>query len=434
MSLTTGTISRQFGDFSIQLDGSGFPTSGTIRPLSLPTISQDFDTQEDITDISQVYINTSSITLEFMDEIYDPNPSTSTSLIEEIEGLSTTQFITIQVTTPNGTDYFLALKSNCEYDWRRRSVTIQADAALRYETEVTSYTNSGVTITANNQSSDNLTSWSIGANETVMFVKDIINQFLRTQGSSPTTVIVGHNLDYDFGDNFNGASEDEALLRIPPSTYAEAQDIALRWAVAECAFIGSMMGYAYYVRRDFNTDTTVDSQATTVTISASDLTSYGFEFNDRSIRQYLYDLDIYYWENRAGQNGGYALTTTEDVNGSQNVTFDYDIGVNSSDEIYYGLKYDLVSDLRWELVDASITVAGLSGLGSTSRTAYEAIVGIDQSFKVSFEILGIDTLKPFQFITFDTDIHPILNNEKVRPSKLEYDLENNLIRGEGYII
>ena len=81
-----------------------------------------------------------------------------------------------------------------------------------------------------------------------------------------------------------------------------------------------------------------------------------------------------------------------------------------------------------------MTQARIDEVGGDSKESYENALGIVSSYQVTFDIFGVGSLKPYQYIEFQNDIHPALNGKKVRASYLEYDLENDLIKGEGYII
>ena len=60
---------------------------------------------------------------------------------------------------------------------------------------------------------------------------------------------------------------------------------------------------------------------------------------------------------------------------------------------------------------------------------------MEQSFSVDFEIFGVNTLKPFQYLNLaSSGIHPAINGKKIRPTQLEYNLEDDTVKGKGYII
>lgn len=406
---STANVVRQFGIFSAEIQmGSGSVVNRDMSVANLPVITQDFDIQEESEDINEFKVNLSDITIKIFDGL-----SEGESLFSYIEALSNSDTIRIKVITTignfTGTDVFISSKSACKYDWRSRTVEITGTAALRRDVLVTGYSISSKT------SSDG---W--------VAPKDLITQFLLTQGISPTIKIIGHFFDYDVT-NLNGQPQDNPKYLVLPSTsvdtYNEAQLKFLRLSVIEAAVIGTMMGYAFYVRRNYVEDVS-DNYAQ---ISADDLENFGIEFNARNVRNVDYDFNFTDQTGTARYN-----PSTQTINSS---------GVQDLDVAYGAGGYKTVqwdgSD-SFDEIDVSLegymTQAMINEVGGNTKESYENALGIVSSYQVTFDIFGVGSLKPYQYIEFQNDIHPALNGKKVRASYLEYDLENDLIKGEGYII
>lgn len=405
---STGTISRSFGNFSAQIEmGSGTLVERDMSLASMPTIAQDFDLQEETADINELKINLSDITIKIFDGL-----SEGESLFSYIEALALSDTIQIQVTTPSGTDYFISSKASCKYDWRARTVELTGQAALRFDVEVTGYS------ILDKTSGDG---W--------VAPYDVIQKFLSTQGASPTLKIIGSYFDnYDVTDLNSIPIDDPKYLVLPSTsvnTYAEGKTSFLRLSVIESAMIGTMMGYAFYVRRNFNSTSNPDHYAS---ISASDLKNFGVEFNQRSVRNIDYDFRF---EDQTGQP---TYTFSDTINSA---------GAQDLDILYVAAGYRSVEwdGSNWVEVEFGNPSAleigspdGITTIGSNAKDSYHNALGIESSYKVDFEIFGIRTLNPYQFIEFANDIHPTVNGKKVRPSYLEYDLQNDVVKGEGYII
>jgi hypothetical protein len=418
LNASTGSVTRQFGTYSAQinLDIDGSSVSTGLKLLNIPKISLDADVQDDVSDIEEFKVNLSEITIEAVDRL-----SNGDSLIEYISELNNSQTIQVQSTVNGGTDYFIAQKTDCSYDWEKRTVKIKAVAALRYDVEVTNYDISSYLLTSE---------W--------VPLKTIVREFLSSQGSSPTTVIMGSYFDLDYEDLDTPAeavtySPVIAVSQADCNTYTEAQRLTLRLSINEGAMIGSMLGYSYYVRRNYATDTTVDSQDTTQIISASDLKSWGIKFSSRNVNQYLAKVTFQDQFGNAGDNNG-----TETINsyGTQNISIEPPV-VDTLKSIEFTLdtNSDSTPDAWQESsVSSALDSSDYSTILDRMEDSYKKALNIEEGYSIEFEILGIDKLLPFQFITFDTDIDSSVNGKKVRPSKLEYDLENNIIKGHGYII
>ena len=407
---STGTIQRSFGNFSAQIEmGSGTIVERDMSLKSLPTLTQDFDLQEETADINEIKINLSDITIKIFDGL-----SEGESLFSYIQALELSDTIQIQVTTPSGTDYFVSSKGSCKYDWRSRTVDITGQAALRFDVQIDGYSIVDKT---------SLDGW--------VAPYDLIQKFLSTQGASPTLKIIGSYFDtYDVS-TLNGTPIDDPRYLVFPDTsvtsYAQAKSAFLRLSVIEAAMIGTMMGYAFYVRRNFNSESNDDHFAS---ISASDLKNFGVEFNQRSVRNIDYDFRF---EDQTGQPV-YTFSDVINSSGSQDLDIAY---------ISYGYKTVEYNDVLGEYVevafgeDSALEIGspdGITTIGSNAKDSYHNALGIQSSYKVDFEIFGVTTLKPYQFISFASDIHPTVNGKKIRPSYLEYDLQNDVVKGEGYII
>ena len=415
LTVNTGNVTRQFGTFSSQVSMTHTSdVTTTMKLANMPKISQDFDVQDDVNDLSEFRVNISEISITIFDELGNGN-----SLFTYINALSLSDTIQIQVTTPSGTDYFIATKSSCEYDWQARKVSIKAQAALRYDVQVTNYDTSSFE-----------TSGETNADDGLIVSTDVIRAFLEAQGSSPTVKILGH---------FSSVTKSNITsLPIDPApryiifdgqyvdTYSEGQDITLKLSIVEGAVVGAMMGYSFYVRRNFNSTSDSDYYAQ---IGSSDLKSFGVSFNERHIRNF--DSVLAIQDNINGAQISTATTEVIDATGAQDIDISYFV------PDMHTVFFNPSPVAKWQLATtgaSALSQSDMDDISDDARDSYKKSLGITSSYSVDFEIFGISTLKPYQFIQFDSDIHPTINSKKVRPSYLEYDLESDTIKGEGYII
>lgn len=415
LTVNTGNVTRQFGTFSAQISMTHTSdVTTTMKLANMPKISQDFDVQEEVNDLSELRINIAEVSITIFDELGNGN-----SLFTYIDALGLSDTIQIQVTTPTGTDYFIATKSSCEYDWFARKISIKAQAALRYDVQVTNYDTSSYE-----------TSGETNADDGLIVSSDVIRSFLEAQGSSPTVKILGH---------FSSVTKSNITsipIDPPPryiifdgqyvDTYAEGQDVVLKLSIVEGAVVGAMMGYAFYVRRNFASTSDSDYYAQ---IGSSDLKSYGVSFNDRHVRNFNSTLAIQ--DNIDGAQISTATNEVIDSTGAQDITIGYYV------PDMHTVFFNPSPVAKWQLAttgSSALSQSDMDDISSDARDSYKKSLGITSSYSVEFEIFGIGTLKPYQFIQFDSGIHPTINSKKVRPSYLEYDLESDTIKGEGYII
>lgn len=416
LTVNTGNVARQFGTFSAQISMTHTSdVTTTMKMANMPKISQDFDVQEEVDDITEFRTNLSEVSLDVFDELGNGD-----SLFTYIDALGLSDTIQVQITTPSGTDYFITTKASCEYDWFSRKISIKAQAALRYSVQVTNYDISSYE-----------TSGETNADDGLIVSTDVITAFLEAQGSAPTVKILGHFSIVTKSDITSIPTPTTTRYLIFDSqyvnTYAEGQDVVLKLSIIEGAVVGAMMGYAFYVRRNFASTSSSDYYAQ---IGSSDLKSFGVSFNDRHVRNF--DSVLAIQDNIDGAQISTSETEEIDATGAQDISINYFVP-----DMHTAFFDTTESPQKWELATtgaSALSQSDMDDISDDARDSYKKSLGITSSYSVDFEIFGISTLKPYQFIQFDSGIHPTINSKKVRPSYLEYDLESDTIKGEGYII
>ena len=429
---STGNVTRRFGTFSaeVQIVGSGVSTATTTMLMAkMPKISQDFDVQESSEDISKFRVNLSKISISIFDKLGNGN-----LLFTTINQMADNDTIQIKITVPTGSDFFIGTKAGCKYDRVSRKVTIEAQAAIRYDVQITNYgTGTGNTL-------DGLvTSATSSTDANLITSSDAIKGFLLSQGSSPTTKIIGHKFTETFSSFSTAPVDGTKILGYNVSlisTYANAQTNILTNSIIEGAFVGSMMGFAFYVRRNFKSDSDSDHFAT---LSASNLQDFGTSFNKRNVKSFNTTLALK--DNGLSSSSVFSEVVSETVSavGTQ------DIILTVQNNNLNTIKY---SSSKWQLLSGSSTVgdsalsdAIIEDISTQARDSYKKSLGIATAnnpnktpFLITLKIFGIGTLRPYQFIRFGSDIHPSVNGLDARPSMLEYDLENDIINCEAYLI
>ena len=435
IQLTTGTVTRQFGTYSMQIDLptiTGF-SSTSFKLANMPTIEQDFDLQYESEDLSEIRVNLSEITFEVFDRIGDGK-----SFLNLVSNMDVNDAMTIQSTVNGRTDYFIAKRENCEYDWLKRSVTVKAIAALRYDVVVQNYAiDAGDVITGTAADGITTRQW--------VLPQDVLNTFLDVQGSNVTKIVLGRSAFANYTSPRQGQLERNLGFKYSDVlSYENAQNTILKLSVIEGAMMGSMLGYAFYVVRNYDTDTTYNGENTKASISADDIEDYKiipFEWN---VREYdtLFRVTNEYGE-PAPADTSPNLYVEKTIN---------ELGIGDLD-IRYRLR-DIV-EFRWvaansqyeELFDNSSPTpritADLLGwnehLRDNTREVYAYALGVqdddyDVRYRLDLTIFGIESVLPFQFIEFGTGISPFVDSKKLRPSKMSYDLEANKVSIEGYFI
>ena len=436
LTINSPSVSYPYGTVSITilLEASSDATT-TMNLLSMPVIAQDFDVQDTAKDLSTFRYNLSTINLSIFDDLGD-----GTKLFTAINNLGTNDVIRIKITnnifdSTNRTDFFVSTRGDCSFDRVKRTITMEGRAALRYDVEVTSFSTSGLVTTD-------------GAASTAGLItsKDAILAFLKSQGdSSVSTKIIGHRFTDTISELGQGNTPFKTLgldAATHYNTYAKAQTHVLKFGIIEGAFIGSMLGFSFYVRRNFQDTSTSDNFKN---ISASDLRDFGISFDLRNVKNFNTTFAIQ--DNGISGQPQISASVTEAINsrGSQDIILS--VAVDDMNTLFNDISDSSKTKLLSSgaegdsAINADTFTNSTTGISVNARTSYKKSLGIgannldnDNRFLITFEILGLNTLRPYQFINFQNDIHPSVNGKKARASLLEYDFENNIIKGEAYLI
>lgn len=437
-TLSTGTIARQFGNYALEIvfDSTSSLTT-SIKLATMPSIRQDMDLQVEFSDISEIKMNLTDIEFTVFDQIGNGD-----SLIEKISALGVGDAIRIKSTIgASGTDYFLATRSTCTYDWESRSVTIKATSAFRYDNVITSYDPSAYELTS-------------GGADSWILPRDLIKSFLKSQGNNPNAFIVGSFFEdtAEGGDTGLGNQYGFQYDYVDTGDYLRAQDTVLKLSVMEGAIVGCAKGDAFYVRRNFTGTTIPDFVLIDpyTTISADDIESYELLTNERSIRNYD---TVFFFEDQHNQPtvGTYTITDEVSAFGAYDVNLDYRFLKSSPPSIDTIVK-DSISG-NWGTLASGTSNTLINSVNvharDNARKSYASALGIHQSyglggsdpdveynnmFTMSLTFFDINKFRPFQYIQFGTDISPFVNGRKLRPSSFEYDLQANKVNIEGYFI
>ena len=418
ITIDTGSVTRQFGSFQcvIQFDViTPSDVSTTMKMAVMPKLSQKFDLQEEAESVTDFKMNSSKASIEIFDEL-----GNGESLFERINDLDNNDKIKIKIVVNGGVDYYISTKQQCEYSWRERKVKIDGQSAYRYSVFLPQE------IASETFSINNYLINEVGDTRYAP-LKSVIRAFLDGQGDSPTTVIIGSAFNVDVDDvdpvgtsTFIGVEEQYI------TAFSAVERKALRMAIAESAMIGNMLGYAFYVRRNYSGTDTFDTFSSKADISGSDLKSFGMKFFNRNVKDFYLQISFQDQFGTAVASDTFNITSS----GTQDFSITCPTIINLTTLDYNGSTTD------WEArISGGTALPNVSDIFDNTADSYKRALEMQQSFSVDFEIFGINTLKPFQYINLaSSGIHPSINGSKIRPTSLEYNLEDDIVKGKGYII
>jgi len=82
--------------------------------------------------------------------------------------------------------------------------------------------------------------------------------------------------------------------------------------------------------------------------------------------------------------------------------------------------------------DLGIEQEYINSVSTGIINAYKEALGFGTATRISGEIIGINTVKPYNILNFQSGVHPSLPNKDFRISSMTYDLEKDTIKFEAY--
>lgn len=405
---------------------ASYNSSYTSRIVDLGNYEINFDLQEDSNNLTDFLYNTANFKFTMFTEMTD-----GTSFGGMLNALLATDLLQIEVTYDTyNKDTFLCLKNDVEYNELKRTFSVKCYSSFKYANQITAYSDSSYTIDMNYSSAS--------LNFTGITTRDLISAYLKTIGSSGSTEKVASDFTVrrtdieSLGANtvtshiYTTADTSNSLIdgtgsELVVNGFSDARSRVLRLGLAETAQIGTLFGVNFYIRRDYNstTDATLYSN-----IDANDLETFNISFFGSSIK----DISVNF--GAVSANG----TVTIDTSGVQSLDLLVGTIVNT-----VTLSNYLASPESVEVTNPNggylESTAGLD-LVNNAIDAYKNIFGAGGATKFSGTILGIEKCLPYQFLQLSTGISDFVtsSNNKVRPSKLTYNLKQDKVNFEAYSI
>jgi hypothetical protein len=84
------------------------------------------------------------------------------------------------------------------------------------------------------------------------------------------------------------------------------------------------------------------------------------------------------------------------------------------------------------IADLGIEQEYINSVSTGIVNAYKEALGFGTATRISGEIIGIDTVKPYSILNFQSGVHPSLPNKDFRISSMTYDLQKNTIKFDAY--
>jgi hypothetical protein len=406
--------------------------TGTLSDVG--NLKLDLDVQEDSDNINDFVYNCAEFSFSMFSTFGD-----GTSFGPFLNDLLLTDLIQVEVTYGGfNKDVFLALKTDVSYDELKRTFAVKCFTPFKFTNQVTEYATASSKLIS--------LSYNDGTvyNYTGITCRDLLDSYLKTIGASTSVNKIQSSFTKTATDvlDTSGGSSDvfhmfvqskgvhsslptlilDTTNRFLADTFERARSIILKLGIVESAIIGSLFGENFYVRRDYNGSDT-DYKAD---ITSSDLEDFKIKFNSPNIKS------ISILANNIGSSESSTAIATVDVSATKLMDVNIGLFANTQKLNDTTPQAATVTDPRglYDESDAGLT------LGDNAIAIYKKIFGVGTSTLFSFTVLGTEKIKPYQYIELDTAISDFVdsNNNKIRPSSIEYDLKSNKIKVEAYSI
>ena len=410
----------------------------TGRLADIGSIKMDLDVQEDTDAITDFVYNCGEFNFSMFSEFTNSSGS-KVSFGGFLNDLLVTDLIRVELTyDTNNKDVFLALKTDVSYDEIKRTFSVKCFTPFKFTNQITAYSVAASKLIALTYDDGDIYDY------TGVICKDLIDSYLSTIGASTSVNKIQSSFTKTISDiaGTTGSSSDvfhifvqdegvnaplPALIldttnKFLADTFENARSAILRLGIVESAIIGSLFGENFYVRRDYNGSDS-DFKAD---ITSSDLEDFKIKFNSPNIKS------ISILANNIGSSTPSTAIASVDASATKFMDVNLGLFANSQRLNDTGVQAATVTNPRglYNESDAGLT------LGDDALDIYKKIFGVGTSNLFSFTVLGTEKIKPYQYIELNTSISDFVdsNNNKVRPSSIEYDLKSNKIKVEAYSI
>lgn len=405
-----------------------FAPSYTMDILDIGSIEVDFNYIKDIGDINEFKVNVPRMEFTILDRITRSDGLVKDSFVGLISDLSASDIIVIQMTFNGVSDYYYATRDNCEFSFSKRSVNISALHPIKFgllppgSTWGASYFN-GRTVVVNYGAAGS------DDNEVLSVLpRDLIEGYLNQLGSSVSikykSLIYSETYSDTFVDNQkvflpSEYSAGQSQFDTAPYDFGVATTRVKEYALGECAIIGNILGYGFYIPRF---DKSIENRST---LTVNDFLSLDMNIKFRDVRFYSFEAEH---------------SSTESVSINNEV-----INPLGTVDASISYPYPEFQDLAywWSAADEFQKPVALyeypSNFEGQLKLAFKKVLRVSDSFNsvdpgvyISGTILGIDKLRPYEYFRVPSGVHPLVDGKDFRPSYIKYDLKNDTVQFEAY--
>lgn len=437
IALSSGAMTVASGivqiDINLANKSNGFADDYTIDVIDIGTLEVDYDFVEEVGDINDFKINVSEFEFELRDLAKNPNNFAQVDLVSAmINDLDTYDLIVVKLTFNNRSDYYFSTRSQTEFSYTDRRVKISGKNPLLYGVQPygVTWTDSLIGKEINVRSVDSNQNTFLET-QSHFLAKDIIQSYVKILSVNPIEVYSSNVYTQNAStySTISSGDVDVIVSLVDAVDYAQATNFVKGAALCDCAIIGNILGYSFYVGR-------YSSEYSTL-LGASDFLKLDVDYDFKNVR--LFDIEIAY--GNPGEIGNYnpfpLISVTKNINdlgrNDINVTFDTGLvgsrfGVAANEGGTVLLNYPDLNDPG----EVGYNNIDFNTYKNTVVDSYTAMFRIGSGIKISGEIAGLESLLPYEIFKVSSGVHPLIDNKSFRPSYLKYNLKDDIVEFEAY--
>lgn len=443
IAISSGDIEIASGTIKIEInlsDKSGsFGDSYDMEVTDLTSIEVDYNFISDIGDVNEFKINLPSLEFEILDTVRNSNLSSDTALfVEMLTELDASDLVVSRITFNGSSDYYYTTREQTEFSYSNRKVKIKAQHPLFYKAQPYGKTWGSQISPSKLITVRQIAELGFTEITDAFLARDLIEQYVSHLSDSGTLIYSSDLYEYNASSYSSIQDFDvdfifRASNTVVETSFASATTAVKNLALSDGAIIGNILGYGFYVgryKKEFG-----------ASLSSDDFLEIELDYNFKNIRNF--SLSISYGDSDyptdsisitdqpinedglndasltfASEENGFIICEAGLADGVPLLEYYYDPGSPSSPTVSPSIS----SSTENKIINAYKDVLRIP----------RSIGSVDAGSYISGKIIGVDTLKPYEYFSVSYGVHPMVNGRDFRPSYLKYDLINDIIEFEAY--
>lgn len=468
-TISSTTFDTRAGSGTIDITHASLTGGTTFEVSSIGEVEADFDLESNADESKDIYFKLGSFGFKAFDGLSD-----GTSLFETLDALSSTDEVdlTFNFTTNASrsiTDNYVFTIEDMQYNRDKRETSIEGATQVTGDLEQTLDSFFTNVVAAGDKET-----FSIAGTPDCIDAKTFVDNALPLFNSSATTQSSSANFD------INGKTASNAYIVVDDAQSAntDVDELLFEMAASEGALVGSMMGYNFFVQRNYTTTNKVsinenDVKEETLDIkpgidsyvgidvnfegnstnysswsSHSRITTLNATLNDSDTSVDVTSAsaisagDVILVEQEMMYVQSKATNTLTVIRGYKSEASAHDNGTNVQEVFNEDAEKTLSVTFRnnvmaWATYDGTNSEyddvgGGTDDVADDGRDSYADAYGASKARKIELTLLGIDTLKPYETLELDTSFPSLIQNQIFRPSSLTYNFNEDTIKVEAY--